>query len=65
MKELNVLIIVAEQLRRDVLGGQYAPHINRLKEKSVVFERAYCTCPLCAPARGFLLQASIPMRMDV
>ena len=60
MKELNVLIIVAEQLRGDVLEGQYAPHINRLKEKSIVFERAYCTCPLCVPARGSLFTGKYP-----
>ncbi len=60
MERPNVLIIIAEQLRRDVLGGSYTPSLNELREESVVFERAYCTSPLCVPARGSFFTGKYP-----
>jgi len=60
MEKPNILIIIAEQLRRDVLGSPYTPNINKLKEESVVFERAYCTSPLCVPARGSFFTGKYP-----
>jgi len=60
MEKPNILIIIAEQLRKDVLGNVYTPNINALKEESVVFERAYCTSPLCVPARGSFFTGKYP-----
>jgi len=56
----NLLIIIAEHLRRDVLGSIYTPNLNALRKESIVFERAYCTCPLCVPTRGSLFTGKYP-----
>jgi choline-sulfatase len=51
-KELTpVIIIMADQLRSDVLG-ELTPNINALKKDGVNFTRAYCAVPLCAPSRA-------------
>ncbi|MFC1582319.1 sulfatase [Planctomycetota bacterium] len=47
----NIIIIMADQLRRDALGP-YTPNINALAQESTVFNRCYCASPLCVPARG-------------
>lgn len=56
----HVVIIMADQLRADVLGQHYTPHINRLADESAVFTRAYCTSPLCIPARGSFFTGRYP-----
>jgi arylsulfatase A-like enzyme len=48
---------MADQLRYDALGFQGAfpvstPNIDRLAEKGTVFDSAYCSNPLCVPARA-------------
>lgn len=51
-KELPpVIIIMADQLRSDVLG-EMTPNINALQKDGVNFTRAYCAVPLCAPSRS-------------
>ncbi len=55
-KAPNILFIQADQMAAPVLpfyggGVVKAPHIGRLAETGVVFERAYCNTPLCAPSR--------------
>jgi arylsulfatase A-like enzyme len=55
----NVIIIMADQLRFDAIG-EVTPNINRLREESVVFERAYCASPLCVPARGAFFTGKYP-----
>lgn len=56
----HVVIIMADQLRYDVLGGPYTPHLNRLARESAVFDRAYCASPLCVPARGAFFTGAYP-----
>lgn len=50
----NVLLIVSDALRRDVLGcyggGAETPNIDRLAENGVLFENAYSTSPWTAPS---------------
>ncbi len=46
-----VVIIMADQLRADVLGN-LTPNINSLQNDGVHFTRAYCAVPLCAPSRA-------------
>lgn len=52
----NVLFIVSDDLRANVLGCYgdprcETPHIDRLAAQSMVFERAYCQGLMCAPSR--------------
>ncbi len=52
----NVLFIVSDDLRANVLGCYgnsicQTPYIDKLARKAVVFERAYCQGTVCGPSR--------------
>ncbi|MBI3973760.1 MAG: choline-sulfatase [Chloroflexi bacterium] len=66
----NILFIMADQLgalatspygNRDVL----TPHLERLAQGGVVFERSYCNSPLCAPSRASMMAGQLPGRLPV
>lgn len=42
-----------------------APNLARLAEDGVVFDRAYCSSPLCAPSRASMITGSLPSRIGV
>ena len=53
----NVLIVTTDQQRTDSLscyGAEHThtPHLDRLAAEGVLLERAYCTNPVCTPARA-------------
>lgn len=56
----NCIFLAADQLRYDVLGKGYTPHIDALINDSVSFSNAYCASPLCVPARGALFTGTYP-----
>ena len=61
----NVLFIVVDDLNSWVgcMGGHtdvQTPNIDRLANKGVLFEFAYCSSPLCNPARSSLLTGLKP-----
>lgn len=60
MKPNNLIILMADQLRFDVLGKGFTPHIDSLAKESVVFDRTYTQCPLCVPARGAFFTGLCP-----
>ena len=67
-KRPNFLFIMADQLAPQILPAYRpspvrTPHLDRLAEDGVVFENAYCTFPLCAPARFSLLSGRRPSRI--
>ncbi|MCF7943736.1 MAG: sulfatase-like hydrolase/transferase [Spirochaetia bacterium] len=56
----NVLVIITDQQQKqtiDFYGGKLysTTGINRLAAEGMIFDRAYTTCPLSAPARASLL----------
>ena len=56
-KKPNVIIITTDQQRRDSLscyGSSFTstPNISRLAEGGIVFDRGYCSNPVCTPARA-------------
>jgi choline-sulfatase len=61
----NIVIIQADQMAAQALGayGDTAaktPHIDELAEHGAVFDRAYCTTPLCAPSRASMMTGVMP-----
>jgi len=56
----HVVVIMADQLRYDVVNERYMPNIHKLKEESVVFDRMYCASPICVPARGAFFSGLYP-----
>ena len=57
MDEMNVLVIMTDELRRDTLGCYgneiaQTPHIDALAMRGVQFENAYTPSPICVPARA-------------
>lgn len=66
----NVLLIVADQLRPDILasyGGRICqtPVLDALAGRSVVFDRAYTPLPVCSPARASMLTGVYPHTHEV
>jgi arylsulfatase A-like enzyme len=55
----NILFLYTDEQRSDSLacyGNRRGimPHVDRLAGQATVFERAYCTQPVCTPGRGSL-----------
>ncbi|QUD88302.1 choline-sulfatase [Phenylobacterium montanum] len=64
-KKPNILVLMVDQMTPGVLaayGGKVArtPHIDRLAERAVVFDSAYCNSPLCAPSRFSFMSGQLP-----
>ena len=60
MKKKNVILISADQLRKDFLGRGFTPNIDALMNESIVYDSCYCNSPLCVPARGAMLTGTYP-----
>lgn len=56
----HLIMIVADQLRWDVLGKGYTPHIDSIAREGITFHRTYCASPLCVPARGAMFTGLCP-----
>ena len=62
---MNILWICTDQQRYDTLGCYgnrwvKTPNLDRLAAEGVLFERAYCQSPVCAPSRGSFLTGRYP-----
>ncbi len=60
MRAPNILLVMADQHRADMLGcagdpGVQSPHIDALAGRGVRFTRTSCQGPLCMPARASFL----------
>ena len=65
-----VILLMADKLRRDCLSCYgnlpvQTPNLDRLAAESIVFERAYCSTPLCTPTRISLYTGKWPHTTDV
>ncbi len=77
MKRPNILVLCSDEQRTDTLGCYgpvygvqgnpvlRTPHIDRLAEEGVRFDRVYVPYPLCSPARASLWTALYPHQHDV
>ena len=60
----NIIFILVDDQRFDFLSFLdhpwiETPHIDRLAEKSLYFDRAYVTTSLCSPSRASILTGAI------
>ena len=67
---MNILLIQADQLRRDMLGIYGSPvvktpAIDALARDGVVFDYAFTPCPLCAPSRASLITGKRPLKHGI
>ena len=70
MAKPNILFIIADQLAAQFLGTYghkvtKTPNLDRLAKSGVVFENAYSSSPLCAPARATIMNGLLPSRTGV
>ncbi|MGJ9411610.1 choline-sulfatase [Aeromicrobium sp. CF4.19] len=61
----NIVVIQADQLAANALGAYgnstvQSPHMDALADEGVVFDRAYCNSPLCAPSRASMMTGELP-----
>jgi len=66
----NVLVVLADNHRWDALGSMEhpfvrTPHLDRLGREGVHFANAFCTTPLCSPARASFLTGLYAWRHGV
>jgi arylsulfatase A-like enzyme len=63
-KRPNVLFLISDDLNNllGCYGDKLAktPNIDRLASRGVLFEKAYCTFPLCGPSRNSMLTGLYP-----
>jgi choline-sulfatase len=69
-KPPHIVVVMADQFSARALPAYgnrvvQAPHLERLGDESVVFERALCASPLCAPSRASLMTGMLPSRTGV
>ncbi len=70
VRKPNILFVMADQLAARYLPFHghplvQTPNLSRLAAEGVVFENAYSTSPLCAPARATVMNGLLPSRTGV
>ena len=66
----NFLIILIDDLRYDEFGAgghpyMLTPHIDRIAQEGVLFERAFHTTPICSPNRASILTGQYASRHGI
>ncbi len=66
----NILLFVSDQQHYTCAPGScpanlHIPNLHWLAQRGTVFDRAYCTSPLCTPARGSILTGRTPSELGI
>ena len=61
----NLLVLWTDEQRADTIGASgnpqiRTPNLNRLAERSIVFDQTYCAIPVCTPSRATILTGLWP-----
>jgi arylsulfatase A-like enzyme len=62
----NIVLFISDQQRADTMpgvrraAGIHTPHLEWLAQRGTLFRNAYCTTPMCSPARAALLSGLYP-----
>lgn len=70
IKKPNLLLIMCDQLRADVLGCYgnrlvQTPNMDRLAARGICFDNAYSQTPVCVPARYGLISGEHPFQLGL
>jgi len=70
MEKPNILYIFTDQQSADAMSCAgnlelHTPGMDRLAEKGVRFERAYCSYPLCGPSRASMFTGRMPHEVGI
>ena len=68
MKLPNILMLMCDQLQARAVHDPElcrTPHLDRLRERGVSFERAYTPNAVCSPARASLMTGKLPHNHNV
>lgn len=66
----NILILFSDQHNKKVIGFEghpdvKTPSLDKLADEAYVFDRAYCTVGICAPARSSLMTGIYPRTLGL
>ena len=67
----NIILIISDQFRADLVGAMgmnpmnLTPNLDAMARRGVLFRSAYCSQPVCAPARGSIFTGQYPARHGV
>lgn len=68
-KPLNVLFIAIDDLRPELgaygVGAAFTPNMDRLAEKGIKFDNAFCQYPVCNPSRASFLTGLRPDELGI
>lgn len=67
----NIVLIISDQFRWDCVGALglnpmgLTPNLDAMASRGVMFRSAFCSQPVCAPARGSIFTGQYPSRHGV
>jgi arylsulfatase A-like enzyme len=67
----NIIFIISDQFRADCIGAMgmnpmgLTPNLDRMATEGVLFRSAFCSQPVCAPARASMFTGQYPSRHGV